>query len=141
MDLEKFEPTGGRAGANQPLISIRKSAGIGINQPALEKYFNDAEAAEVYYDESENVIGLKPAEEKQQDNYTLTRTENGGSVTPKAFFNQYDLAPEVTKRYEPEWNGNNTIVLVHLDDPVGTYGSPADEEAEDQAEAETESDD
>ena len=131
MSLEKFTPTGGRAGANEPLISMRKSGGIGINQKALDEYFENAEAVEMYYDEESNEIGLKPIEEKSEpSHYTLTRTESSGSVTPKAFINQHGLIPTtdddepVTKRYDPYWNGNNQIVLIDMDAPEGQYGTP-----------------
>jgi hypothetical protein len=131
MSLEKFTPTGGRAGANEPLISMRKSGGIGINQKALDGYFENAEAVELYYDEESNEVGLKPIEEKSESShYTLTRTENSGSVTPKAFVNQHGLIPTtddgepVTKRYDPYWNGNNQIVLIDMDEPEGQYGTP-----------------
>lgn len=139
MALEKFIPTGGRAGSNEPLISMRKSAGIGINQKALEEYFDDVEAVELYYDEETNEVGLKPIEEKTEpSHYTLTRGDSsGGSVTPKAFINQHDLVPTtddgepVTKRYEPEWNGNNQIVLIDMDEPAGQYGTPGSSDDED----------
>ena len=135
MALEKFTPTGGRAGSNQPLISMRKSAGIGINQKALDEYFEDAEAVELYYDEETNEIGLKPIKEKSESaHYTLTRGESGGgSVTPKAFIQQFDLVPTtddgepVTKHYEPDWNDDNEIVLIDMDEPVGQYGTPGAE--------------
>ena len=138
MSLEKFTPTGGRAGANEPLISMRKSGGIGINQKALDEYFENAEAVELYYDEESNEVGLKPIEEKSESShYTLTRTESSGSVTPKAFINQHGLIPTtdegepVTKRYDPYWNGNNQIVLIDMDEPEGQYGSPGIEDDSD----------
>jgi len=137
MGLEKFTPSGGRAGSNEPLISMRKSAGIGINQKALNEYFEDAEAVELYYDEETHEVGLKPIEEKNESShYTLTRTESNGSVTPKAFINQYDLVPTtddgepVTKRYEPYWNDNNQIVLIDMDEPEGQYGTPGTDDSE-----------
>ena len=137
MSLEKFTPTGGRAGSNEPLISMRKSGGIGINQKALDEYFEDAEAVEMYYDEESNEVGLKPIQEKSEpSHYTLTRTESSGSVTPKAFINQYDLVPTtddgepVTKRYEPYWNDNNQIVLIDMDEPEGQDGTPGTDDSE-----------
>jgi hypothetical protein len=119
------------------MISMRKSAGIGINQKSLEKFFEDAEAAEMYYDEETNEVGIKPIEENSEStHYTLTRSESGGSITPQAFFNTHDLIPTtdegepVTKRYEPYWNGNNQLVMIDLDEPIVTYGSPGTKESE-----------
>jgi hypothetical protein len=138
MALEKFTPTGGRAGSNEPLISMRKSAGIGINQKALNEYFEDTEAVELYYDEETNEVGLKPIEEKSEStHYTLTRGEGGGgSVTPKAFIHQYNLVPAtdngepVTKRFEPYWDDDSEIILIDMDESVGQYGTPGTEDPE-----------
>ena len=137
MALEKFTPTGGRAGSNQPMISMRKSAGIGINQKAMDEFFEDAEAAEMYYDEETNEVGIKPIEERSDpSHYTLTRSESGGSITPQSFFNTHGLVPttdegeSVTKRYEPYWNDNNQIVMIDLDQPIGQYGKPGDQQSE-----------
>lgn len=130
MGFEKIEPTGGRAGANEPVISLRKSGGIGINNPALDEFFEDAEAAELHYNEEENQLALKPVEEKEPDNYTLTRSDSGGSVTPKGPLKRLDLIPEITTRYEPEWDDDEELVVISLDDEIGTYGSPRSEEDE-----------
>lgn len=138
MGFEKIEPTGGRAGTTQPVISLRKSGGIGINQPALDEYFENAEAAEFYYDQENNRIGLKPVDEKQDDNYTLTRSESGGSVTPKNPLKQFDLIPDITTRYEPEWDDDEELVVISLNDSIGTYGSRDEDESGSEASGEEE---
>lgn len=126
MGFEKIEPTGGRAGANEPLISLRKSGGIGINQPALDEYFENSESVDFYYNEEDNQIGLKPFDDKEEGDYTLTRSDSGGSVTPKNPLKRFDLIPDITTRYEPETGENEDgeeLVVISLEDPIGTYGS------------------
>jgi len=138
MPFEKFESTGqGRGGGETvPKISLRKSGSIGINNEALEEFFPDAGAVVMYYDEDENRVGLKPVEDKEAEDgaYTLSRSESGGSVTPSSFLNKHSLVPEITTQYEPELvtvNQNLELVSIDLDEVYATYGSPAEEEADD----------
>lgn len=130
MAFETLEPTGGRAGTTTPVISLRKSGGIGINQPALNEYFENSEAIKIQYDDEENLLGLKPENEKTNENYTLTRSDSGGSITPASPLNRRDLIPDITTRYEPEWDDDEELLVIRLDDPIGTYGSPRSEEDE-----------
>ena len=138
MAFEKYESTGQGRGGGQtvPKISLRKSGSIGINNQALEQYFEDAGAVVMYYDDEENRVGLKPVEDKEAEDgaYTLSRSDSGGSVTPISFLNQHGLVPEITTQYEPETvkvNQNLELVSIDLDNPYATYGSPAEEEADD----------
>ena len=115
------------------MISLRKSGSIGINNKALEEFFEDAGAVVVYYDEPENRLGLKPVEDKDadEDAYTLSRSDSGGSVTPTSILKRHSLVPDITTQYSPEnvkVNQNLEVVSIDLDDPIGTYGSPDDGE-------------
>lgn len=123
MPYEQFESPGSRSAAD-PMISLRKSGSIGINNAALEEHFGDSEAVAVYYNEEENRIGLEPLDEKTDEAYTLSRSESGGSIAPAAFLRKYSLTPSITTQYEPfEDEG---FVAIDLDSPLATYGE-ADE--------------
>jgi len=133
MGFEKFEETGrGRGrGRSDPIISIRKSGSIGVNRAAMETYFEDTEGTVLYFDEEANQVGIEPlADSDAEDAYTLSRTNGTGSITPGAFLREYDLIPEVTTQYEPQPRevDDAELVTIDLDEPVGTYGSPDDEE-------------
>lgn len=140
MPFEKFEGGGqGRGGGTTPpKISLRKSGSIGINNAALKEFFEDADAAVMYFDEDENKVGIEPLPSKEDDEnaYMISKSDSGGSITPSAFLNSHDLVPDITTQYAPELetvDGDLELVTIDLDDPIGTYGSPADEE--DEAEA------
>ena len=38
------------------------------------------------------------------------------------------LIPEETTQYDPELNENDGLVVIDLDEPMGTHGSPDDED-------------
>lgn len=129
MAFEKFDESGsgrGRTPGADPMISLRKSGSIGVNQAALDEYFEDAGGAVMYYDEDENHVGIEPVEDKDADEaaYTISRSDSGGTIAPKAFLRTYDLIPEVTTHFDPEWDADNDLVVIDLDNPTGTYGSP-----------------
>jgi hypothetical protein len=143
MGFEKFEATGqGRGrGNSEPMISIRKSGSIGINNAALEQFFEEEhEGVVMYFDDDTGEIGMNPVEDGDEDEaYTLTRSDSGGSVTPSAFLTRNGLVPERTEQYSPRTekvNQNLELVVFergeHSEDFIGYYGSPEDdaEEAE-----------
>jgi len=120
------------------MISLRKSASIGVNRPALEEYFGDDEGAVMYYDEDQNRVGIEPVPDTDADEaaYTVSVTDSGGTIAPKAFLERYDLVPEVTTQFDPEWadDDERSMIVLPLDAPSGTYGSADDA---DEAEADT----
>jgi len=127
-------------GPAPPKISLRKTGSIGINQPALEDFFDeDDEYVILYFDEENNKLGLRGVEEESDDTYTLTRSESGGAVTPMSELKQNGLIPNITTQYSPEMEnmGDTELVTIDLDNPLDTHGSPADE-GEDEKQAETE---
>lgn len=112
-------------------ISLRKSGTIGINEAALAKFFDDKEYAEVYYDENANQIGMRPMSEKTNDSYTISKQESGATLSPTSFLKAKSLIPDVTTRYEPfeqQLNEDVDLVVIDLDEPVGQYGNPDDDE-------------
>jgi hypothetical protein len=136
MPFEKVESSGRGAGA-QPKISLRKSGSIGVNNSALEEYFEEGEEyVELYYDAEENRLGLLGLEEESESSFTLSRSDSGGSVTPMSFLRGEGLIPDVTTQYSPDTqklNGDTELVVIDLDDPIGTYGS-ADNDSEEDSE-------
>lgn len=59
--------------------------------------------------------------------YTVSKTESGGTIAGQAFLTRYDLTPDVTTQYRPDWDDDHGFVIIDLDEPLGTYGSPDEE--------------
>ncbi|ELZ23702.1 hypothetical protein C475_15563 [Halosimplex carlsbadense 2-9-1] len=135
MGFEKFDETGrgrGRPAGTSPKISLRKSGSVGVNQAALEEYFEDDDGAILYFDEEEDRIGIEPVGDNDADEaaYTVSKTDSGGTIAGQAFLETYELLPEITTQYVPEWDDDNGLVTVDLDDPAKTYGSADGDETE-----------
>lgn len=132
MGFERFDDAGrgrGRPAGAEPMISLRKSGSIGINRTAMEAHFAEEDGAIMYYNEEENQVGIEPVADADADDaaYTVSKTDSGATIAPRAFLEEYDLVPTVTTQYEPVWDDERSLVIVDLDDTIGTYGSPDDE--------------
>lgn len=108
------------------MVSIRKSGSIGVNQAALEEYFEEEDGAVLYYDADTTRVGIEPVEDKDADEaaYTVSKTDSGGTIAAQAFLTTYDILPDVTTQYTPTWNDDEDLIAVDLDNPKKTYGSP-----------------
>jgi hypothetical protein len=136
MGFEKFDEAGsgrGRPAETDPMISIRKSGSIGVNQAAIDDHFAEDDGAVMYYDEETNRVGIEPVEDKDADEgaYTVSKTDSGGTIAAQAFLERYDLLPDVTTQYSPEWDDEQDLITVDLDSPQKTYGSESDDDETD----------
>lgn len=141
MGFEKLKKAGRGGGNTEPMISLRQSGSIGINREALDEFFEGAEGIVLHYDSEENKLGLEPVEDvdEDEDAYTLSRSDSGGSVTPSAKLKEHDLVPEeVSKQYRPELVETDEVeelVVIDVDDHFRTYGTPESQDEEDTSEA------
>lgn len=134
MGFEKFDEAGsgrGRPAGSEPKVSLRKSGSIGVNQAAIEEYFADDDGAVLYFDEDENRVGIEPVADKDADEaaYTVSKADSGGTIAGQSFLKRYDLLPDITTQYRPEWDADSDLVVIDLDDPLKTYGSADDDSA------------
>lgn len=120
--------TGQGGSDSEPLVSLRKSGGIGINSACVNEFFEDEDFVQLFFDEEGSRLALKPVAEGVEDSYKINKTENSGSVTPKAFLRREGLVPDVTTRYGVEWDDDEGWLVVDLADERGTYGSPDNDE-------------
>lgn len=129
MAFDKFDDAGrgrGRPSGTDPMVSIRKSGSIGVNQTALEEYFDDDDGAIMYYDEDSTRVGIEPVTDSDADEaaYTISKTDSGGTIAAQAFLTNYEILPDVTTQYTPDWDDDEDLIAVDLDTPKKTYGSP-----------------
>lgn len=129
MGFDKFDEAGsgrGRPAETEPMISIRKSGSIGVNQASLEEYFEEDDGAVMYYDEDNTQVGIEPVADKDADEaaYTVSKTDSGGTIAAQAFLTTYGILPDVTTQYTPSWNDDEALITIDLDTPKKTYGSP-----------------
>lgn len=132
MPWEKVESGTRGAGSTELMISMRKSGSIGFNRLVMEEHIEDASHIEVYYNEDENKLAFKPLEDGTDASYTISISNDTGSITPMGLLNKYQLEPDITTRYEPEVEevDGEDLITIDLNDPEGTYGKPKEENEE-----------
>jgi hypothetical protein len=130
MGFTKFTQKGGGKGGGDstvgPRVSLRKTATMGINNPATQEFFNTADHVELFNDAVNQKIGLHPIVEETSDAYKVKKSNkegHGSSVNCRAFLREYDLVPDKTTRYKAEWDDERELVVIDLNNPDSVYGT------------------
>jgi hypothetical protein len=128
MGFKKFTKKGDSNSGNStvgPRISLRKSATVGINNPATQKFFDTANHVELFNDAVNQKVGLHPIDEETEDSYKVRKSDkegHGAQVNCRSFLREYDIIPEKTTRYKAEWDDEQELVVINLTDPDNVYG-------------------
>lgn len=128
MSFQKFTDTKkgrGRPQQSEMMLSLRKSGSIGINRVTMEEFFDQNDGAVMYYSQETKQIGIEPVESAAADDaaYTVTKSDASGTISAQAFLRQYDLVPEQTTQYTPEWDEDAELLVVDIENPTKTYGA------------------
>lgn len=130
MGFKKFTKKGGNGGGGGstvgPRISLRKSGSVGINNAAVEEYFEENDYVELFNDAVNQKVGLYPRKRKTEDSYKVRKSGkkgHGGQVTCKAFLQEYDIIPDRTTRYKASWDEEQELIVIDLTDPDHVYNS------------------
>lgn len=121
MAFEQYERSGDSA-SGQPQVSLRASGSIGVNNGAVDAYFESADYVRLYHDRETARVGIEPRESDSGDEYSLQRGEaetHGATVYAGGFLREYDLIPDRTATYPATWDEDAGLVAVDLDEPVG----------------------
>lgn len=120
MGFERYEPSQAQARGN-PLVSLRASGSIGLNNATVATHFSGCQWAELYYDDEDRRVGIKPVEEETDHAYSIqhgTEPSHGASIFAAGFLRDHQLLPAETTRYPPTWNERAALLAIDLDDPV-----------------------
>lgn len=112
MRFETFAYSGrgrGRPAGTDPLVSLRNPGGIGVNAAGVDEYFTEEDGAVMYFNEEEHEIGIGSVSDKEADDVanTISKTESGATIAPRAFLEDYELNPQVTTQFTPHWHDWN----------------------------------
>ncbi|AXR82108.1 hypothetical protein AArcMg_2110 [Natrarchaeobaculum sulfurireducens] len=70
---------------------------------------------------------MKPLEEESSEAFSIVKSNSGATIAPTSFLKSKDLVPSVTTQYEPQKqkiNADTELVVIDLDESIGTHGSP-----------------
>lgn len=136
VDMPWKKVSAQRGSSTEPMISLRKSGSVGLNKAVIEEMFDEVpEHVSVMFDEENNKLGFKAAEEDEEDIYAVSVNNGSGTVNPTSVLENNDLIPDQTTQYTPtveKVNDSTKIVGIDLDDPLRTYGSQDDDDSTDE---------
>jgi len=133
MAFQKFEKN---TSTLFPTITITKSHSLGINRACIEKFFKDAVALELYYDNDTNRIGLKPFKKAADHLFSINKKEGqSASISCRGLIKHFGIEVEKTIRFHPAWNEKEKLLEIHLDKPLSAENIQKANIAEAKAEA------
>lgn len=121
MSFIKFE---GFVGVGRPIaqhqtLTLGLSGILGISRGASERYrLENYKYAALYYDPDDQVIGIKPTNDKQAANCTLRTRRNGygKEISCKLFLKHFNIARRDTHRYPLSWDEESEMLVATISD-------------------------
>lgn len=111
MAYKLFKPEIG-FGKGKATISIRKNS-INFSRKVSRQYLNGISYVELYFDEDNKKIGIKPLSEKTDTCYAV-KGEKGKWMRAKDFLQFYHCSTGQAKRYEAQWNEETKLLEIKL---------------------------
>jgi len=128
MAFKKYDK---RTNTKIPTITLTKCKSLGINSACIEKFFKDAKALELFYDDEDNRIGLKPSKKEAPHMYTLRRKDGtSASVSCSGLIKHFGIKVYDTQRFIPAWNEKEDLLEIHLGKPLTSENIEKAEKAE-----------
>lgn len=115
-----------------PIISIAKY-GITFNSASID-LLNKPAKIQIGYDNNEKVIGVKPAENSQQNAFTFAEKDKKGYIRignidfVKYVANKAGIDITKTTRYAAEWNDIEGALIIDLKKPIDNIDTNEDED-------------
>lgn len=117
MKLEMYEPTTERAGY-VPKICITKRGTININKSCVRKFFDKHERVYLYFGKEEKLIGLRPTNDDNKNTFAIHKYTKASMINAVGFFKHHRIFYDESKDFKPEWNEEEKLVLVNLNNPI-----------------------
>tara|TARA_B100001964_G_C13990339_1_gene490348 strand:+ start:357 stop:698 length:342 start_codon:yes stop_codon:yes gene_type:complete len=113
MAFKIYEPTSLRY-SGKATVSISRH-GFRFGKSVSLNYLKEKSYVELYFDEDNNKIGLKPLD-RETNNSKKLRGREGKSktVTAKDFLESYNCSHPETKQYQVTWNNDMGLIEIQL---------------------------
>ena len=114
MAMELYTKKGGRH--KNPIITITRAGGIGLNSACMQKYLKGYDFILLYRDEKTKTIGIKPIKEEQENAFKISYSKNKstGAISGHSFLAYAGIDYKSGKggRYVPEWDENQKMLII-----------------------------
>lgn len=102
-------------------ITITKTGILNVSVEAYEKFLKDFECVQFLFDKENNLIGIKPMEEKHPDYYNIRVMDRGVgskgiSISALSFLKHYKIDYSKKKKLEPKLQDD--LIVLDLNKPL-----------------------
>jgi len=104
----KFQKEKPKKGATSKTIGINRKGRFAFYKPVVEKYLNDINFVELFFDPEVKKMGILPVNEPTADSFKI-QGQTTKMVVAKKFLNRFQI-PIEDKRYEFEYEDGMLIV-------------------------------
>lgn len=88
-----------------------------FNKACFSEYFNGAGFCELFFDQENGKVGIKPRDNKTISSYKIYKSKGtSSSTTSPGFVREYQLKSLGAKSYECKWNEEEKLVEFNLED-------------------------
>jgi hypothetical protein len=112
MAFQVFKPSVSRSGRGE-IISITKRGSLNFNRMFSRQHLASIQFVELYFDEENHRVGIKPLNEKTENAYKLGG-RTGKWVRVKDFLEFYRCGHSKTTKYKPQWNEAHQLFEIQI---------------------------
>lgn len=100
----------------EPKVTVGKTSQFRLNISCTKKYFANKRFVQLYYDQKEGLIGIKPLGRQTNDTFNLRRVTHGkvGIVSAKGFLKFLGIQFSECKRFTPNWNRKESMLVIKI---------------------------
>lgn len=111
MTLEKHGNRG-RGRGRPPILTLTKSAAIGLNLSCYKQFFAESKYVMLYYDKVKKVVGIQPSDDWAYG-YKITVTPCGGfQISCRSLFYDYGIPFDHRSRFPVKWNDKTKMAEI-----------------------------
>jgi hypothetical protein len=112
MAWELYKKT--RTYSTEEEVTITKSGLLTLNPSLFENRFKDKPYADLYYDATKNLIGIKPVTKAGDFSYKVSPSSNGkfGMISGQAFLKTYQIPHTTSQKFRVKFEDGMVVFPV-----------------------------
>lgn len=110
MGFIKYQKENSKKGISSKTIGINRKGRFAFYKPVVEKYLQDINQVELYFDPETKKVGILPIDEPTADSFKI-QGKTTKMIVAKKFLNRFQI-PVEDRRYD--FNFENGMLVIQL---------------------------
>ncbi len=105
-----------KSSRNNPTVAILKTGNMYFNGKFCEEFFKNVKYFNLYFDNENKKIGIKPVENPEIYSYSVREDSDrsGFAISAKSFYDECKIQYPETKGYNAQWNDEEKLIEVKI---------------------------